>query len=110
MNRAVVTPLAVLFTMLVGAGELWAFRCGNDLILEGDRKIEVLRSCGEPDLVDSWEEKRRGHVDYYGYHYPIWQYVLVEEWTYNLGPNQFIRILRFANGRLEKIETGDYGF
>ncbi|MBW1954196.1 MAG: DUF2845 domain-containing protein [Deltaproteobacteria bacterium] len=29
---------------------------------------------------------------------------------YNLGPNRFIRILRFENGRLVDITTGDRGY
>ena len=36
--------------------------------------------------------------------------ILIEEWTYNLGPTRFIRYLIFENGRLVDIKTGDYGF
>ncbi len=34
----------------------------------------------------------------------------VEVWTYNLGARRFMRIYRFNNGRLTKIEHGDRGF
>ena len=34
----------------------------------------------------------------------------IEEWEYNLGTGQFIRYLRFENGRLIRITTGDYGY
>lgn len=34
----------------------------------------------------------------------------IEEWTYNLGPNRFMRIYHFVNGRLVRIEQGDKGF
>jgi hypothetical protein len=34
----------------------------------------------------------------------------IEEWTYNLGPTQFLRILVFANGDLIEVRTGDRGF
>ena len=36
--------------------------------------------------------------------------VTIEEWEHNLGPGQFIRNLRFENGRLIRITTGDYGY
>ena len=36
--------------------------------------------------------------------------VKIEEWTYNFGPERFIRTLTFENGELVDIETGGYGF
>jgi hypothetical protein len=36
--------------------------------------------------------------------------VKIEEWTYNPGPTEFIRYLRFENGILTNISTGDKGF
>ncbi|MCK9459044.1 MAG: DUF2845 domain-containing protein [Proteobacteria bacterium] len=36
--------------------------------------------------------------------------VSVETWTYNLGPNRFMRIYHFVNGRLTAIERGPRGF
>jgi hypothetical protein len=37
-------------------------------------------------------------------------HVTIEEWIYNFGPTQFMRILRFENNKLIEIETGDYGY
>ncbi len=37
-------------------------------------------------------------------------FVTIEEWTYNLGPNRFLRILTFRNGVLANIKTGGYGY
>jgi hypothetical protein len=34
----------------------------------------------------------------------------VATWTYNLGPNRFMRIYRFVDGRLAEIEQGPRGF
>ncbi len=110
MGRFLAVLIAVVLLLLVSVGELWAFRCGNDLIRVGDRKYEVLRSCGEPVAVDSWEEVRRTYMYFAGHYYPSLETVTVEEWTYNLGPRMFLRFLKFANGRLEKIETGGYGY
>jgi Protein of unknown function (DUF2845) len=32
-----------------------------------------------------------------------------EQWTYDFGPDRFMRHLRFRNQRLEAVERGDYG-
>jgi len=88
----------------------WSFRCGNDLIQEGDRRIQVLKSCGEPDSRDRWEEVRPVTYSLYGHYWSSYEKVVVEEWTYNLGPQSFMRIVRFENGEVVEIETGDYGF
>ncbi len=90
--------------------ELHAFRCGNDLIQEGDLKIEVLRACGEPISIESWEEVKSIPIYRYGILWHTVAAVKVEEWVYNLGPNRFMRIVRFENGRVKKIEAGDYGY
>lgn len=110
MKRRLAAVWLGLILSLAGVAPASAMRCGNDLILVGDRKLEVLKSCGEPDFVDTWEEKRRERIYYFGHWYPDYRLVVVEEWTYNFGPSMFIRILTFENGRLVEIETGDYGF
>ena len=36
--------------------------------------------------------------------------VNIDEWFYNFGPNQFIQIFKFENGKLVTIENGNYGY
>ena len=100
----------ILALILAGWTSAWALRCGKNLVNVGDRKLEVLYRCGEPDLVDIWEEGRSGHFYYYGHWYPNTGTVVVEMWSYNFGPSRFMRILRFENGRLTRIETIGYGY
>ena len=100
--------LLVLLT-LGSAGSAAAMRCGQQLVHIGDRKAEVLRKCGEPEAMEERQEQRFFRVIQDQRLFEVLEEVTVEEWTYNLGPEQFIRILRFENGRLERIETGDYG-
>jgi hypothetical protein len=102
----------------------FAFRCGTQLVDEGDTKYEVQHKCGRPDYVESWEEERvqrdfglrREYDNRTGQHYwsrapfLVKEKVRVEEWTYNPGPTEFIRYLRFENGVLTNISTGDKGF
>lgn len=92
-----------------------AFRCGTDLVREGDSQEEVLRKCGEPTEVESWHERwptgYTGYQRYSGSPPPHYDYpgnlVEVELWTYNLGSTKFIRYLRFQDGVLVRITKGD---
>lgn len=98
-----------------------SIRCDNKIVSVGDRASEVRAKCGEPDRVDSWQERRikRDHNDPFSkrrreYEYSretiiTEKYVTVEEWTYNLGSTKFIRYLIFENGVLQGIHLGDYG-
>jgi hypothetical protein len=35
--------------------------------------------------------------------------VVVDDWTYDLGRQRFIRFLTFVDGRLATVQTGGYG-
>jgi len=100
-----------------------ALRCGVRLITEGDAKSEVLAECGEPENIEVWEEERTyRYYPWFAYdhdrhndgEYPkpryAREYVLVEEWTYNHGPHRFMDHVRFENGRVREIISGDYGY
>lgn len=101
-----------------------ALRCGTKLVSIEDTKDEVRHKCGEPQSIESWTEHRikgyRYPHDYspekdryhgYGYNpYAVTVEVTIEEWTYNFGPARFIRYLRFENGKLKRIVTGEYGY
>lgn len=100
------------------------FRCGTHLVSVKDTRDEVIQKCGEPTSVDSWEEERiqrdfRTVRDYdprterYEWSrepFLVKVQVKIELWTYNLGPTRFIRYLRFENGILKEITTGDRGY
>ena len=101
-----------------------AFRCGTQLVSLEDTRNEVLRMCGQPTSVDSWEEERilrdfRTYRDYdpstskykwYREPFLVKVQVNIELWTYNLGSTQFIRYLRFENGTIKEITTGGKGY
>jgi hypothetical protein len=96
-----------------------ACRCGNKLVSTGDTKSEILASCGPPTWAEERTEERieRTHGDdYYDdrgvLRQPFYSKVQVnvDEWFYNFGPNQFMQIFKFENGRLISIENGDYGY
>lgn len=106
MNAAGPRPGRLLGVLLFGAGMLSAggaeaFRCGNDLVSEGERQYEVLNKCGPPDF----EESHAG-----AYLEGIGPVNVVERWYYNPGPTRFVHVLTFFHGRLRSIETDGRGF
>ena len=120
MKKLPYRVVLIIFVMLMVANEASAFRCGNRLVATGDSKYDVLWKCGDPAWVESWVENR---VEPYSIQpfpdgrrlylqnptFAVVSFVAVEQWTYDFGPNQFIRVLFFENNRLMRIETGGYG-
>ena len=110
------THIVVVFLMMfcfISAANVYGLRCGNGLVDVGDPKIDVLRKCGKPDIVDQWDEEEviagstAGQI---GEGRRTRSFVNVEQWTYNFGPTRFIYILIFRNGNVAEIKTGDRGF
>src|SRR3546814_8720482 len=62
---------------------------------------EGLSVCGEPGYRDVWAQPGGYGGGYLGN---------VEEWTYNFGSSQLLRVMRFRQGRLQRIDTDGYGF
>ena len=78
-----------------------ALRCGARVVSTGALVAEVLSACGDPVYRDAWTYP----APYSG------EFVSdVEEWYYNFGPNQLLRILRIRNGELVEIATDGYGY
>jgi hypothetical protein len=79
-----------------------------DKVVEiGEPTVRVLFLFGPPSYKEeridtSVVSRKRGMT--------IPKQVSVETWTYNLGPNRFMRIYHFVEGRLTKIERGPRGF
>ncbi len=114
--------ILILFSiMMLTNAYAYSMRCGVRLITEGDPKTKVLNECGEPDHVEVWEEERiykylykpsdghRYRDDYLEPRY-VKEHIIVEEWIYNHGRYRFMDHIRFENGRVRRIESGDYGY
>ncbi len=98
-----------------------AFRCGQELVPDKASFYQVRRICGEPIDIHQWIEHRVASAPAYDQrpisqrrHFPnspqtsipvipIVIPINVEEWTYDFGPTQFMRVFRFENGRLRRI-------
>ena len=80
--------------------------CGDRIISTGETKGEVLAKCGEPFYRTSYNEELREQFDEIHSRRVV---VTVEEWTYNFGPQRFLRIITFRNGKVIDVRTGAYG-
>ncbi|MBA1145562.1 DUF2845 domain-containing protein [Ectothiorhodospiraceae bacterium WFHF3C12] len=88
--------LVIAGLLLAWSGAASAFRCGNELVREGDRKYDVRRACGHPDYVEKEADAYLEGLGYVG---------VREVWYYDPGGNAFVRRLTFREGRLSHIET-----
>jgi hypothetical protein len=96
--------------VLVAVAPAHAFRCGTRIITRGDHADKILRFCGEPVSVQT-RLQQRGYVSDFGRVFPgIVEEVVIEEWTYNLGPHQLIRVVRLENGFVADIKHLGYGY
>ncbi|HYM34147.1 MAG TPA: DUF2845 domain-containing protein [Steroidobacteraceae bacterium] len=86
-------------------------RCGSRLVLAGDTRSSVRHKCGEPvDVTHKTVLRRPSYVFHGRIYYGDEVAVDVESWTYNFGPNKFMRRVRFVDGIVEDVETLDYGY
>jgi hypothetical protein len=116
--------LSILLSSLLLSTEALAMRCGNKLISKGDTQAKVLKYCGEPIQKTQKLGLRSGiyrsDISGYvasegyvsrGYYYPYGQTeVLVEDWVFNFGPYQLMRLVTFVDGFVDDIETLEYGY
>jgi hypothetical protein len=90
-----------------------SIRCGNQLALQGNTRLEVRAKCGEPDdIVHSTLARQVTVVSHRRIAYAEEETIIVavEDWTYNFGPHRFMYRLRFINGILDGLEPMGYGF
>lgn len=101
-----------------------AFRCNSYVIDVGMHKMEVMQKCGLPAARDYRTERRRigtRQMDQYAVRLPHpipssangvrnsleferETEIQIEEWVYNFGPQRFMQLLRFEDGRLKQIQ------
>ena len=109
MRRQALRALLVTAALLLAAAPAHAFRCGSRIITRGDHADKILRFCGEPTSVQT-RFSQRGYVSDFGRPLPgLIEEVVIEEWTYNLGPHQLMRVVRLENGFVADIKHLGYG-
>jgi len=104
--------VVVSAVLLLAAAPAYAFRCGTRVITAGDPADKVLHFCGSPVSVQT-RRAERPYIDEIGRSYlyrGLIEEVVIEEWTYNLGPYQFMRLVRIENGRVVEVKPLGYGY
>ncbi len=96
MKRVYVVALLLVCWMIRTAAaqtpsDIGSMYCGTQTVAVGDTAFEVRAACGPPDFTDTTDG--RG----------------LQIWVYNFGPTQFVHYLIMQDGRLQRIELGDYG-
>jgi hypothetical protein len=102
---AAATTAALL--LCAGAASADTLRCGSRIIKEGDTQDKVLSVCGEPTHQSRTWIERAPQYELGGqwYSYPGTEYVPVDLWTYDFGPNKLMQRVRFVAGLVDSIET-----
>jgi hypothetical protein len=109
MKRSALSAVAAL-VLLLAVSPAHAFRCGTRIITRGDPAEKILRFCGEPTSVQS-RVATRSYVSDLGRVFPgAVEEVVIEEWTFNLGPHQLMRVVRLENGVVADIKHLGYGY
>ena len=113
MKQLVMVAL-VMAAVGLGASRAQAMHCQQRLVRVGDASTRVLDLCGQPaEMVERTETRTRtiqrqapdGTVIYD----TVSVTVVVEQWTYDFGPQRFMRRLWFEGGVLQRMSTLGYG-
>src|SRR5574340_1023308 len=122
--KSIIVVCLMLIALPISASERKSestLRCGVYVMTPGASQSEVLKKCGSPVNIVSWDEERIKRDTYKNIpvqsedelsQEPLFvkEYVKIEEWEYNFGPTRFVYYLRFKNGKLERITSGEYGY
>jgi hypothetical protein len=103
---------AVLFGLSPTSGLADSLRCDGKLVTVGDSKLDAVAKCGNPVLKETREEERAIRVfdSRRKVFREVRKTVVIDEWTYNFGPGQFLYLVRFRDGKVSEIERGGYGY
>jgi len=104
-------PLFLIILLLTGLFPLQAsadsISCDGGIVSNGDAVVDLLMKCGQPDWKESHQEE---FTDRFDLNLRQRTYVTVEQWTYNFGPQQLLRIVTIRNGVVTGVQTGkQYG-
>jgi hypothetical protein len=104
----------LLVTSLVARGALAAdlsIPCERGRVDLGSRTIDLLGRCGRPALAVTEREERgtRSRSRDRRTEAERRVTIVIEHWTYDFGPSQFLYLVTLEGGRVSNIEQGPYG-
>jgi hypothetical protein len=105
---------SIILMLIVAATQLPSYAvqtgtlyCDGRIVSIGDSAGEVLGKCGQPAYTVQHEEKIVDRI------YPgrrVITTVMIDDWTFNFGPDRFQYRLILKNGMVTDIESLDYGY
>jgi hypothetical protein len=84
--------------------------CEGGIVSTGDSKVDLLGKCGQPALREVRGVERGALHGGAGVAQTFGADVVVEAWTYDLGPRRFVQVVVIENGRVRYVERGGYGY
>src|SRR5262245_1936526 len=104
--RTLAGALAIAVLAFAAGAREGSLRCANRLVFLGAAPVEVFLTCGPPLDVQVRVETISQEIAPGVFTFTP---VIVERWTYDSGPNAFVRHLTFGEGTLDDIALGGYG-
>ena len=111
------TVLCILLFLMIccgirGTTNADSFRCGNEVVLDGETKSMVTAKCGKPHWREPEKRIHRGALKTPttgARNQPSTtdrgKTVISEKWFYDCGPDVFVTALTFEEGRMRKVEV-----
>lgn len=99
---------------IAGPAQAQSLRCNDTSIREGDSKVWLIRSCGQPAVADSYCARVLTNlpapVPYpYVQQAPQVPCVMTDEWLYERGDGYLPAVIRIREGRIISIRFGEQG-
>ena len=107
MKKRVILSVFTVFFLAAAESRASDDFCGGRIISGGDTSADVIMKCGEPDWRESHKQEIAEKLDA---DTKRKTFITIEEWTYNLGPDAFMRTVTFKNGRVVDVRLGGYGY
>ncbi|WAC75682.1 DUF2845 domain-containing protein [Roseateles sp. SL47] len=103
---------AGLLLMATSGAQAQSLRCNDTGVREGDSRLWLLRTCGQPQLSDFYcvPLYYPGPPNRFGVSPPIAAGCLMtDEWLYERGPGNLVAVVKIQNGKIVSIRYGEQG-
>ncbi|WP_224981856.1 DUF2845 domain-containing protein [Geomonas agri] len=107
VNLIVAVSAVVMLSAPAYADE--TVRCKGGIVSVGDSAGEVLAKCGQP-ATTTQSSKKVVQKDQQSSPTRSITNIIVDNWIFNFGPNEFQYQLELQDGRVSRIQSLDYGY
>jgi hypothetical protein len=101
----------ILFAARAAAAADLSIPCERGRVELGSRTIDLLGRCGRPALAVTEREERGTRSTSRDHRKQAERTVtvVIDHWTYDFGPSQFLYLVTLEGGKVTRIEQGPYG-